>query len=78
MDTKDELREFIEAPTMQSILCSLVERVKGRRKERSLTQRQLAARSGVSYASIRRFETMREILLTSLLRLAQTLGCLEF
>ena len=78
MDTKYELREFIEAPTMQSILCSLVERAMERRKERSLTQRQLAARAGVSYASIRRFERMGEISLTSLLRLAQTLGCLEF
>ena len=77
MDTKYDLQEFIDAPTMQSILIGLVKRVKMRRKEQSLTQKQLAVRSGVSYASLRRFETMGEISLASLLRLAQELGCLE-
>lgn len=77
MDTKYDLREFINAPTRQSILSDLVEQVRTRRKEQSLTQKELAVRSGGSYASLRRFETTGEISLSSLLRLAQTLGCLE-
>ena len=58
MDMKYDLQEFIDAPTIQSINNSLIERVRARRKEQGLTQRQLADRSGVSYASLRRFETM--------------------
>lgn len=77
MDMKYDLQKFIDAPTIQSINNSLVERVRARRKEQGLTQRQLADRSGVSYASLRRFETMGEISLTSLLRLAKALGCIE-
>ena len=77
MDMKYDLQEVIDAPTIQSINNSLVERARARRKEQGLTQRQLADRSGVSYASLRRFETMGEISLISLLRIAQVLGCIE-
>lgn len=77
MDQKYNLQEFIDAPTKHSVLIALVERVKTRRKECSMTQRQLSARSGVSYASIRRFETMGEISLSSLMQIAQALDCIE-
>ena len=77
MDQKYNLQEFIDAPTKHSVLTALVERVKMRRKECSLTQRQLSARSGVSYASIRRFETAGEISLSSLMQIAQALDCIE-
>ena len=77
MDQKYNLQEFIDAPTKHSVLSALVERVKMRRKECSLTQRQLSARSGVSYASIRRFETAGEISLSSLMQIAQALDCIE-
>ena len=77
MDQKYNLQEFIDAPTKHSVLTALVERVKMRRKECSMTQRQLSSRSGVSYASIRRFETMGEISLSSLMQIAQALDCIE-
>lgn len=77
MKRKYDLQEFINAPTKHSVLLELVKRVKERRKECSMTQRQLSARSGVSYASIRRFETTGEISLTSLMQIAQTLDCIE-
>ena len=77
MEQKFDIGEFIDVPTRQSILAALVERVKLRRKEQKLTQRQLAAYSGVNYASVRRFETEGEISLSSLMRIAQVLGCLD-
>ena len=77
MGMKYDFQELIEERKMQSVANDLAERVRARRKAQGLTQRRLADRSGVSYSSLRRFETTGEISLTSLLRLAQTLGCLE-
>lgn len=77
MGIKYDFQELIEERKMQGVANDLVERVRARRKAQGLTQRRLADRSGVSYSSLRRFETTGEISLTSLLRLAQTLGCLE-
>ena len=77
MKQKYDLHEFVDVPTRQSVLSSLVERVRARRKERELSQKQLAIRSGVSYASVRRFETEGEISFSSLLRIAQALDCLQ-
>ena len=48
-----------------------------RRKSMKITQKKLAERTMVSYASIRRFETTGEISLSSLMRLALALDCLE-
>lgn len=59
------------------MLSALVERVRARRKEQGLSQKQLAAHSGVSYASVRRFETEGEISLSSLMRIAQVLDCMQ-
>ncbi len=77
MRQKYDIREFVDVPTRQSVLSALVERVRARRKEQGLSQKQLAARSGVSYASVRRFETEGEISLSSLMRIAQALDCLQ-
>ena len=77
MGIKYDFQELIDERKMQGVANDLVERVRVRRKAQGLTQRRLADRSGVSYSSLRRFETTGEISLTSLLRLAQTLGCLE-
>lgn len=46
------------------------------RRAHGLTQAELAARSGVSLGSLKRFERTGEISLTSLLRLAETLDSL--
>ena len=49
-------------------------RLRSTRLNADLTQAGLAARSGVSLASLRRFETTGQIAFESLIRLAQALG----
>ena len=56
MKDRFDLNEFVNVDTIQSVNCRLVERVKERRKELKLTREELSKRSGVSYASLRRFE----------------------
>ncbi len=53
---------------------NLVERVKEARKMAKISQMELANRSGVSFGSIRRFENIGEISLSSLLKIASVLG----
>ncbi len=55
----------------------IADRFKARRLSHALTQRDLAARSGMSLGSLKRFETTGQIALDSLLRLALAVGCLE-
>ena len=57
-----------------AIKTGLAKRVRLRRREGKLSQAELGRRSGVSYASIRRFETTGEISLSGLLRIAVVLG----
>lgn len=45
-----------------------------KRKKRKLTQAELAARSGVSLGSLKRFEQTGEISFVSLVRIADVLG----
>ena len=77
MKTKYDLSEFINIPTKERVIKDLISRVKERRKELNLTQKELAEKSGVSYASIRRFETTGEISFTSLLKIAEVINCLS-
>ncbi len=77
MENKFDINQFVNVITEKSILVDLVDRVKLRRKERGITQRDLVKRSGVSYASIRRFETTGEISLSSLLKIAKVLNALS-
>ena len=74
---KFDISSFIDILTPEKATEDLVSRFKTRRKEAKLSQSALASRSGVSYASLRRFETTGEISLNSLMRLAVTLDCLE-
>jgi transcriptional regulator with XRE-family HTH domain len=53
---------------------SLAVRVRTRRREGKISQSEMAARSGVSLGSIKRFEGTGEIALASLLRIAAVLG----
>ncbi|OYT91363.1 MAG: DNA-binding protein [Burkholderiales bacterium PBB3] len=55
----------------------LAQRTRARRVATNLSRETLAAKSGVSAASIRRFETTGAISLESLLKLAQVLDCLD-
>lgn len=60
--------------TILDIKTELVKRERMRRKEAKISQAELANRSGVSLASIKRFESLGEISLSSLLRIAVVLG----
>lgn len=77
MENKFDIADFVETSTIQSVTEQLVEREKQRRKKMHMSQRDLADKSGVSYASIRRFESIGEISLNSLLKIANALDCLE-
>lgn len=72
-----DISDFIPTVTEKATIENLVERFKNRRKERKLSQKALAQASGVSYASIRRFEQTGEISLHSLVKLANAIGCLS-
>ena len=51
--------------------------VRARRKSRKLSIKRLSEMSGVSYGSMKRFETTGEIALKSLLKIAIVLDCAE-
>ena len=55
----------------------MVNRVIARRKELKIFQKDLAFKSGVSYGSIRKFETTGEISLKSIIQIAKVLNSLE-
>ncbi len=76
MKNKYDLSDFVPVLTEQKVLSNLTKRIKERRKEAKLTQKGLSLKSGVSYASIRRFERTGEISLRSLLRIADALDAL--
>ena len=71
-----DIKNFVPTLTQQSVLSGIIEKVKQRRKELKLTQQGLAKKSGVSYASVRRFESTGEISFTSLLKIANALNSL--
>ena len=77
MENKFDIGTFVNVLTVQAVANGISERFRKRRKEKGLSQRRVAALSGVSYSSLRRFESMGEISLRSLMELARVLGCLE-
>lgn len=77
MKNKFDINQFVEVITPQSMAQKLAEKEKTSRKQLKLTQKELSVRSGVSYASVRRFENSGEISLFSLLKIANVLGVLE-
>ena len=77
MENKFDIGQFVGALTEQSVVNGIVERVKKKRKQMKLSQKQLSQKSGVTYASIRRFETTGEISLSSLLKIAHALDALK-
>ena len=66
---------LLKLPT--EIMSEIATRAQARRKGLRLSQETLAARSGVSYGSIKRFETTGQISLESLLKVAVTLDALK-
>ena len=63
--------------TVQEVQTEIAVRFKARRIAMNLTQRELAARSGVTWSSLKRFEREGLIALHSLLNLALVLDCLD-
>lgn len=77
MKNKFDISDFVDYLTEEKVIKNLVNRVTARRKELKITQKDLAFKSGVSYESIRRFETTGEISLKSLIQIAKVLNSLE-
>ena len=77
MGYKFDIGQFVEVLTEQSVINGIVERMKKRRKQMNISQRQLSQKSGVAYSSIRRFETTGDISLSSLLKIAHALDSLK-
>jgi transcriptional regulator with XRE-family HTH domain len=63
--------------TAEEINKELANRVRNIRKRRKISQEELSQKSGVSYGSIKRFESTGMISLLSLTRIAMALGCTE-
>jgi transcriptional regulator with XRE-family HTH domain len=67
----------IELKTPQDVQQELANRFKARRLSNNLTQEGLANRSGVSWSSLKRFESTGLIALESLLKISLVLDCLK-
>ena len=76
MENRFELTDFINIRTIDTTKLDMVNRFKARRKEMKLSQVELANKSDVSYASIKRFEQSGEISLESLMKLAMAMNIL--
>ncbi len=63
--------------TVQEVQAGIAGRFKARRLAMNMTQSVLAARSGVTFSSLKRFEREGLIALDSLLNLALVLNCLD-
>ncbi len=60
--------------TPDDIALKLAQKMKSIRKRRKITQKQMAARSNVSYATLRKFEKTGQISLESFVKLTMELG----
>ncbi len=63
--------------TPSDVALRLSERLKKIRKKKRITQKQLAGRSNVSYASLRVFEKTGKISLESFIKLSMELGVVD-
>jgi transcriptional regulator with XRE-family HTH domain len=66
---------LLNQKTPAQIEAELVLRVRARRKEWHLSQRQLSERADVSLGSVKRFENSHKIALSSLIKIAIALDC---
>ena len=65
--------EYGDQKTPKEIMILLSENIKTLRKQEKITQRELSERSGVAYASIRKFESTGIISLESLLKISEAI-----
>lgn len=63
--------------TPSDIMLRLAKRLKSIRKRKKITQKVLASRSNVSYATLRKFEQTGQISLESLIKLSMELGVIS-
>jgi transcriptional regulator with XRE-family HTH domain len=59
------------------MIADVAKRAKAMRLAQNLSQRSMAERSGVSEASLKRFEHTGEIAFASLLKVSVVLGCMD-
>jgi transcriptional regulator with XRE-family HTH domain len=71
------IADFLPVTSVSSLKTDLKTRIQLRRKEAQFSREELASRSGVSYGSIRRFESTGEISLSSLLKISHAIGLLD-
>ena len=69
MKNKFDISDFVDYLTKEKVIENLVNKVRARRKELKIFQKDLVFKSEVSYESIRRFETTGEISLKSLIQI---------
>jgi transcriptional regulator with XRE-family HTH domain len=67
--------DFWDTPS--DIAVRLAGKIKRIRKRKKITQKQLAARSNVSYASLKKFEQTGQISLESFIKLVMELGLID-
>lgn len=67
----------LQRETADEINLNLAKRVRTIRRRRKISQKALSIRSGVSYGSIKRFESTGKISLISLTKIAMALGCTD-
>lgn len=63
--------------TAEEIDLALAKRVRNIRKRRGISQEELSKKCGVSFGSIKRFETTGKISLVSLTKIAMELDCVD-
>ena len=63
--------------TAEELDLKLAQRIRNIRKRRSISQEKLASMSGVSYGSVKRFESTGQISLLSLTKIAMALDIAE-
>ena len=63
--------------TPSDVAIKMAQKLKSIRKRRKITQKQLAARSNVSYATLRKFERTGQISLESFIKISMELGLLN-
>jgi transcriptional regulator with XRE-family HTH domain len=73
MNQSDIILSIIEN-SPKTVIVGVAERVKQRRLERALTQKELAKRAGIPLPTYRRFERTGEISFSSLVLLGMALG----
>lgn len=66
--------EYGDRKTPKEMMILLSKNIRALRKQKKMSQKELSERSGVAYASIRKFETTGIISLESLLKICEILN----